>query len=345
MSSSQSRTETNGRPPLVDRTVSTPKPAQQTQTPAASAPFRAFVRVCRFDVALAMTAPTAVAACVVWWLFGQIDWLVFAFTLAAAYSIALGIHLLSGYYDLVQSRSVDVRLIQSSPLTGFGLLLQRELDPGLVVSLGYLMLILAALCMSWLVFLVGWPMLLFLGVALLLGWTCVAPPIRFSARGWGLGEAGLFLALGVLPALASFYAQSHTFDPIYTWSGLPFTMLTGLIVFNGGLIHYRRDWLMRKKTLVVMLGPAHALDLSTVLVILPFVLILFAAVVTNLPLRTMIALAGLPVAFGAYSTIERENLTTTMGETMGDRLYRVVSQATLAAAFLYCLALVTDRLW
>ncbi len=337
MASSQPQGEINGQPSLLGQASGAPA----TRGASAQTQLSALGRICRLDVALAMTTPTAIAACVVWWQSGQIDWLALAFTLTAAYATALGVHLLSEYYDLVQSRSVDAKLIQTSPYTGFGLLIQNALDAGLVVSLGYLMLTLALLCTAWLVFLVGWPMLLFLGVALLLGLTYAVPPIRYSARGWGLGEAGLFLALGVLPALASFYVQARAFDPIYTWSGLPFAMLIGLVAVNGGLIHYRRDWLMRKKTLAVMLGPAHALDLSTVLVILPFVLILLAAVITDLPLRTMIALAGLPVAFGAYASMNREDLSI----AMGNRLYGVAGQATLATALLYCLALITDRLW
>jgi 1,4-dihydroxy-2-naphthoate octaprenyltransferase len=317
------------------------QPPVQTQPASARTMLAAFARICRVDAALAVTAPVLTTTCVIWWQTGQIDWVVLAFTLGAMFSMALGVHLLDEFYDYSQSKTADAKPMFEPAVTGFGVLSQGGVLPSTVASLGFVMIVVSALCVLWLGLLAGWPMMLFLGIALVLGVAHAVPPVRYSARGWGLGESGLLVAFGLLPVIASSYGQVHSFSPLITWGGLPFALLAAAIVLNFNLMHHRRDWLMRKKTMAVLLGVARTIDLSTVLVILPFVSIMFAAVVTALPLRTMVALAALPIAVGAYSNLDREDPSI----AAGNHLYTVSVQATLVAALLYCLALVSDRLW
>jgi len=89
------------------------------------------------------------------------------------------------------------------------------------------------------------------------------------------------------------------------------------------------------------MGRPRAIDFGSILLIGAFVFIIMAAIVTELPLRTMLALLALPVATGAFSQMDREQLPPAQGA----RLYTAAIHATLAASLLYTLALITARLW
>ncbi|MGL4651131.1 MAG: prenyltransferase, partial [Caldilineaceae bacterium] len=216
-----------------------------------------------------------------------------------------------------------------------------QLLTGQILSLGWLSLAISLVCSLWLGLLVGWPMLVFGGASLLLGATYSARPIRYGARGFGLGESGLFLALGMIPAIGAYYAQTATVGALALWSALPFALLVSMMGISFNLLNVRRDWLIRKRTLAVSLGFGRAIDLTSVLLIAAFITIIFAAIITDLPLRTLVAVLALPIATGAYGSIDREQLPPAQGM----RLYTAAIQCTLVVGLLYTLAVITDRLW
>lgn len=308
-------------------------------TPARSL-LGAFSRTCRFDAALAMTTPVIATAAVTWWQSGRVDWLVLGFTLAAAFAGSLGVHLLIEYQD---RKAMLAAPAQAAHATAAAEWVEKgpQLLRGEIHSFGLIMLMISMVCSLWLGFLAGWPMLLFGAVSLALGVAYSTPPVRYGNWGFGLGESGIFLALGLIPAVSSYYAQQATLDPLALWSGVPFALLVSLVFIAYTLVNYRRDWLIRKQTLAVSLGPGRAIDLSTILLIGSFAFFLLASIVSGLPLRTMIALLGLPIASGAFNHIDREALPPAQGM----RLYTAAIHATLATSLLYTLALITDRLW
>ncbi len=301
----------------------------------------AFARTCRFDAALASVTPLIAVATIAWWHTGQLDLVVVLFAIAAGFGTALGVQLLTEYHDRQRAAAPHVK----SALRAAG---HAEANPqapdlllGEIRSLGYIALLISLLCHLWLGMLVGWPMLLFGGVTLLLAWAYSAGPVRYARMGFGLGESGLFLALGLLPAIAGYYAQTGALSHLALWSAVPFAMLGSLILISHGLMADRRDWLIRKRTLAVQMGRARSIDFSSLLLIGAFVFIVFAAIVTELPLRTMLALLGLPVATSVFAQLDREQLPPAQSA----RLYTAAIHATLATSLLYTLALLTDRLW
>lgn len=299
----------------------------------------AFIRICRFDAALATATPVAATAAAAWWISGTIHPFALVFSLAAAFFGGLGIHLLSEAQD--RALALAPQLQSALAATPDAPVRAPELARGEIQSLGLISLLISFVCSLWLGLLVGWPMILFGAASLLLGFLYSTPPVRYAEWGFGLGESGLFVAVGLLPAIGSYYAQSGTLDALALWSGVPFAMLVSLILLTQSLLHHRRDWLIRKRTLAVSLGLGRAIDLSTVLLIGAFVFILFAAIVSHLPLRTLIAMLALPIATGAYAQLDREVLPPVQGL----RLYTAAIQATLATSLLYILAMLTDRLW
>lgn len=323
-----------------------PQAAAQARPVPARTRIGAYLRVVRLDMALALSLPALCSACIAWWQTGTFHPGVFTFTLVSTFATALGAHLLSAYHDgeltaLAEQRPAAHGMAGTRAAAPAGLLPREHVSPDIVHSLGYLALSLAGVCALWAGLLAGWPTVLFLAISIALAAGYAVPPVRFGARGWGLGEAGLLLGLGFLPALAGYYGQAGTLDRPVTWSALPFSLLGAAILLNHSLLYHRRDWLIRKRTLAVSLGPARAIDLGLLLVIGAFVLILLGASIAALPLRAIVALVALPIAAGAYSRLDRDDLT--LAQCMG--LHSAAVNATLAAALLFCLALLTDHLW
>jgi len=297
----------------------------------------AFARTCRFDAALAAVTPVIAVSTVAWWQFGRIDIVVLLFAVAAGFGAALGVQLLTEHNDRLRAAAPHVRSALRTAGHADTAARAPDLHLGEIKSLGYISLLISVLCHLWLGLLVGWPMLLFGGVALLMTWGYATKPINYAQWGFGLGESGLFLALGLVPAVGAYYGQTGALDPLAVWSAVPFAMLGSLIMIAHGLMFDRRDWLIRKRTLAVQRGRPRTLDFSAVLLIGAFVFVVFAAIVTDLPLRTMTALLGLPVATSAFAQIDREELPPTQSA----RLYTAAIHATLATSLLYTLALLT----
>ena len=112
-----------------------------------------------------------------------------------------------------------------------------------------------------------------------------------------------------------------------------------LVAFNYNIIHYRRDWLIRKRTLVVMAGLDRGMDISVLLTILSYGAILLAASLTHLPLWSLLALGGLPIALGGYSRIWRD------GDTAEEcvQLYESTITAVIITGLLFGLSLWLDK--
>lgn len=301
----------------------------------------ALLHMCRLDACLAMSVPAICGACAAWWSTGRFDAVVFLFTTVAVFSAAFGASLLDEFFTFRRSLLHESHPAYEPPTTGFGLLLSGAVAPDLVHSLAYLMLAIGVMCSLWLWLLVGWPMLFFVGFSLLLGYTYSAPPVAYGARGYGLGEAGLYLAFGLLPAVGSYYAQAQVLAPLALWVAVAFGLFAILVIINGNLMHQHRDWLLGKRTLAVSLTRGRAVDLSTLLLVSAYVAILFGASTTILPLRTLVALAALPTAIGVYSRLDREDLSLESGW----RLWSATIQGALVTGMLFCVALLTDRLW
>lgn len=314
-------------------------PGRIPPVPPAQTLIGALGRTARFDAALAMATPVLATTAAAWWQSGSLNIFAALFMFAGAFFAALGVNLLIEYYDRLRAQEPQV-VAALRFINGQQQERGTELLLGQIQSLAYIALLISFVCSLWMGLLIGWPLVLFSLATIALGITYSAPPIRYGTRGFGLGESGLFIALGLLPALGSYYAQTGTIDALALWSGVPFALLVSMIGIAGNLFNYRRDWLIRKRTLAVVLGPARALDLTTVLLIGAFVFILFASVVSTLPLRTMVTLLALPIATGAYTRIDREQLPPAEGM----RLFTASIHCALAAGFLYLLALITDRM-
>lgn len=263
----------------------------------------------RPDLALALTLPTLVGACIGGWWGGAFDWTRFLFGVGGVLMAAIAFQVLSAYQDFEQSLRVDARPASDTPESTFTLQQQGILPPAMLLNLGALLYTASVLCGLWLALLAGWPILFFGGLALLLQLGALLAPVRFAYRGYGLGEIGVLLAFGVLPLFGSFYAQTQQLSWLPVWGGLPIALLALLVIMNQNLVTLRRDWLIGKRTLAVILGDARTVDLHAFVTMLAYTCILVVTVLTPMPLWCLAGLATLPLAMGAFAQIDRNRVT------------------------------------
>jgi 1,4-dihydroxy-2-naphthoate polyprenyltransferase len=320
------------------------KEVQPKLVSVAAAPPRSLWRtlgiLTRAETIPAIVAPALVGAVLAWWQIGQFDWLIFLLTLSGVISSGLGFNALSDYYDHRYSVRAGKPASQDPYYTGYDLLRRGLVAPKQALDVGHILLSIGFLCVLWLVVLAGWPILFFAGMGFLLLYTVLLMPLKYGTRGWGVGEVGIFLSMGLLPMVGSFYVQAHALDPLPILSSVPFGIMTTLIYFNYNAIHYRRDWLMRKRTLTVNLGLERAADTSIVLTVCAYVAILLLVTLTQLPLLALVALGSLPVGLSAFAQIQRTHLN--IEDTIA--LYASALNATVLTALLFSGALILSRL-
>ena len=328
------------QPLKTERTaVAVPPPAAAMERAPRSV-LSALARLSRVEASLALLMPAAVAALLAWWQTGHLDAPALALTLGGLLVTAWGLAAWADYADYQVSQRPGLRAAADFGAGAYTLMGRGVLAPSTVRDTGLIQLAIGALCSLWLTVLAGWPPLFFSGLSFLLAVVAIWGPVRFGFRGWGLGELGMWLALGVLPALTSYYVQAKTVGWLPLWAGGAFGLLAALMYLNYNAVHYRRDWLIHKRTLTVNLGLTRALDVSALLTVAAHVAILLMVVVMDLPPPALMGLGALPVALGAYARMDRFRPAPEQCR----RIYWTGLHATALGGLLFGLALVLDRM-
>lgn len=297
---------------------------------------RAVLRALRPSMALALASPAIYGCIIGWWQTGQFSPLLFFFLVTSVLAIALGYNALSTVYDYRRSLAPDAKPTEDLPDTPFTWLATGHLPPSMLISPGWFFMTLGAVSGLWCALLAGWPVLFFGGLALLLVFAALLAPVRYAYRGWGVGELGIGVSFGVLALLTGYYVQAQSLGWLPLLGGAPLMALAFLAVFNGNIGAWHRDWLMGKRTVPVMLGPARALDLSAAITICAYASILLVTVVSRLPIWNLAGMATLPLALGSFGNVRRSDVTSEDGYRLRDAAVRAaIWTCVLASAALF----------
>ena len=265
--------------------------------------FGALAQLLRVSSAVALTMPAVVGSVLAWWSLDRFDPITFAFTVAGLLCSTLGLNVLAEFNDYRYSKLPEAKYLDDPIFAGSNLINTGLIEKQFAIGSGAILVAIGILCSLWLVLLVGWPMLFFMSLSFLLLTLCTIPPIRQRYLGWGIGEVGLFVGLGVLPIVGSFYAQTRTLTWLPLRVAIPFGLLAVLVFLSYNLLHQRRDWLLRKRTLVVVLRERRTLNLTTMLSLSVFTALLLLVMLSVLPLWALLGLGAMPVAFEAFKQV------------------------------------------
>ena len=297
-------------------------------------------RLLHLRVVLGLWMPT-LAGTVLGWHSGAVDPLTVVLLLVGNFCMILGINLINDErdYQYALKSNNDVKFIPELFATPYHLLAAGQITAAQLNRLSYGLLLASALAQIGLYLQVGWPVFFFYAITLLFLYTYNTPPIRYSYRGWGIGELGVLLGYGIFPLVGSYFIVSQSISWLPVLVSLPFGLLTVLSIFTHNLLHYRRDWLMRKRTLVVTLGPLRTFDVSALLTILIYAALLAIASLAHLPLSTLVTLAVLPLALRGFSQLRSEQPSL---ESVF-RLHLTTLQVTIWTGLLFCVVLLADK--
>jgi 1,4-dihydroxy-2-naphthoate polyprenyltransferase len=155
---------------------------------------------------------------VVAWQDGYVNWLLFLFALFGSVAIQAGTNLANEYFDYTQG--VD----KADSLGPAGVILEGKIKPRQVLLSATGAFVLGTILGLYIVSQVGFVILAIGLVSVLAAWFYTAKPLSLGYR--GLGEPEVFLFMGPITVMASYYVQARSF----AWTPLLISLPVGLLV-------------------------------------------------------------------------------------------------------------------
>ena len=252
----------------------------------------------------AATARWQIESVSIWWA------LVLLFNFGA---LALACNFLAAYVDYRRYIRFDgqphapaneQRLPQPKRLLlfdGYDWLQQGLLRAETFLSLGLMAGTIYLLAAVWLGFFVGWPFWFFALISGLLCSVSLWPIVRYARRFWWLGDLAYWLGMGVIPLLGTYYALTGAITRLVLYIAVAPATFAWLACLSYSFYSWRRDWRMRRRTLVVVFGPERGLDIATILSVAGFVALILLMATGAVPVWTILVLGAFPLFLRAFA--------------------------------------------
>jgi 1,4-dihydroxy-2-naphthoate octaprenyltransferase len=213
--------------------------------------------------------------------------LLFLLTLAGSVLIHSGTNLATDFFDFthgVQPRETLSGVIQR------GYISARAVHLAAIAAFAA-----GSLCGLVIVAYTGWPVLL-AGVASVLGgYFYTAKPISYGRR--GLGEVLVFVFMGFIIVMGSYYVQVERLTWLSFYAALPVAILVANILHANNLRDIANDRARNKVTIATLIDRPASDYLLWAFMASAFLVVVIAAVLGELPATTLIVLGALPSAW------------------------------------------------
>ncbi|MFW6074541.1 MAG: 1,4-dihydroxy-2-naphthoate octaprenyltransferase [Chloroflexota bacterium] len=244
---------------------------------------------------------------------GEFSILLFVLVILGAVLVHAGSNLVNDYYDHIKGADAPHQL-------GRGGMIQRGLiSPRGILIFGLILFGVATAIGLLIVYLVGWPVLLFAlpSLAAAYFYTGGPKPLGYVA----LGEVTVFIFMGPVLVLGSYYVQTGT----VTWPAflisIPIGLLVTAILQANNIRDIADDAAAGKRTLATFIGRDWAVREYIALVVSAYVIIGATSLVGLLPLGVLVVFLTLPKAVEVVRTVrlrqEGRALNTALRKTAG----------------------------
>ncbi len=268
----------------------------------------------------------------------SIDPFYFILTLAGVCLLHAGTNVANDYFDY-KGGTDNVNREFITPFSGGSRVIQQGLmSPREVLAEATVLFVLGAIVGAYLALTRG-IVVLYLGlIGIISGFFYTAPPFKFAGK--GVGEALVGLNFGVLVVLGSYYVQTQSIDLEPVIASLPISLLIMAVLWINEFPDYKADRDTGKLTLVVRLGRRRAANFYSLMMYLPYGIIIGFILLGYLPLFFLIGLLTVPKAKSAVDIAKRfyedpRNLAPANGLTIAVHL-----QTGLLLSLAYILAFV-----
>lgn len=227
-----------------------------------------------------------------------LNWLLLVLALVASTAIQGGTNLMNDYYDY--KKGTDTPAVKG---TG-GALLRGDMTPEQIFRAGIIAFALGSAIGLYLVYATG-PFIFWLGLcSVAVGYFYTAGP--FALAYVGLGELAVFIFMGPVMVLGSYYLQQPVIALPVIWAALPVSFVVAAILHANNLRDIDTDIVNHKRTLATMLGRSGARIEFYVLVGGAFVSVLVLIALGLAPWPTLISFAMAPLAWRLMRTAATE---------------------------------------
>ncbi|MEN8127342.1 MAG: 1,4-dihydroxy-2-naphthoate octaprenyltransferase [Planctomycetota bacterium] len=249
---------------------------------------KAWIQVCRPFSYTATVIPVGLGAALAMFQPLPVRWWLFPLILLASLLIHAGTNLVNEYFDY--KKGVDRPGTYGSSRALVDHLVSPE--PVFLVGMGCFSL---AACIGFVFILIhGWPILVLGVVGMLGGFFYTATPLAYKYL--GLGDIFVFILMGPLMVIGSFYVLTGTYDHRVLLVSLPVGCLVAAILSGNNLRDITHDTAAGIRTTATILGFRLARYEYTALVAGAYVAVLAMVASQILPLWSLLTLLTVPLA-------------------------------------------------
>ncbi|HXF60824.1 MAG TPA: 1,4-dihydroxy-2-naphthoate octaprenyltransferase [Caldilineaceae bacterium] len=225
---------------------------------------------------------------------GYWDWLLFAITLAGSVAIHAGANLINDYYDWKKGTDTPETLGPNRALK------EGMITPNQVFWGGVIFFAFGSLLGLYLVATRGL-FILYLGIfSVLAGWFYTAGPAAFAYT--GLGEVVVFIFMGPVMVLGSYFVQTQRVATEAIWLSAPVGLLVAAILHANNMRDLETDRSNKKRTLANLLGRQASRWEYYLLVGGSYLLLVLLVVLGIAPAAVLLAFLTLPMAVDLIRT-------------------------------------------
>jgi 1,4-dihydroxy-2-naphthoate octaprenyltransferase len=243
----------------------------------------------------ASMVPVFVGAAMAFSLGQEVVWTFLPLVIFCSLSFHAGTNLVSDYFDFVREVDKDYTY-GSSRVIVEGLLTARQILVG-----GAVLFALGIAGGMVLVIFRGWPMLA-IGVAGFLGGIFyTANPVGYKYI--ALGDIMVFLLMGPLMVIGSYFALTGSYDSAVRWVSLPVGLLVAAILYGNNLRDISHDKAARIRTVENMLGYGRAKLGYYGLIAGTYGVVVVMVLADLLSMWSLLVLLSFPLAMGCVSMV------------------------------------------
>ncbi len=248
---------------------------------------------------------------------GPVDWPLFPLIVACSLLFHIGTNMVSDYFDY--SRGVD----RDETFGSSRVLLEGLLTPKQLLAAGIILFAVGFSLGLLLVAVRGWPIFILGVIGLLGGWFYTGGPVAYKYV--ALGDILVFILMGPLMVIGSYFALTGSFSPTVLYASLPVGCLVAAILHANNLRDITHDARANIKTMAMVLGVPAAKAIYVGLVTGAYLVVLvmvLAKLVTPLALAVLLTL---PLALrnvkAVLASVAGNPESIAMGDVMSAQLH------------------------
>lgn len=221
----------------------------------------------------------------------------FLLALIGALFLQIAANLINEYFDFKRGAE-DLKQ------AGQGMVIKHGVLTPQAVLVGAIVTVLAGIAIGLYLLTKSGPLLFWIGlggVLVVITYTAGPFPLAYN----GLGEVAVFIFMGPVMVLGTWYVMAREFSPLPLWVGVPIGFTVAAILHANNIRDIDSDRAVNKRTMAVLLGRPAARIEYVVLIVGAYIGVVVLILAQIMPWTTLIAAVTLPEAWRLIQIITK----------------------------------------